>query len=176
MSNAQFDKWYNSAGQPMGAVLQIVQTTWSTNTTTTSEQFNDVAGSSISITPRGDNSLFLIRAICETWKTDTNAWGGGLQIYRSAPTAAELWTPFSTWGVYAHDGGTGGAGGATIQFLDDPKVAAGTTVAYKLRVAKYTGGASPGTYTSGSQHINYPGTWSGYGNSSNIIVMEIQGV
>lgn len=175
MSTFKFDKWYNAAGQPMNAVLQLQHTYWSAATTTTSEIWTDCSGSTVSLIARGNNSKFLIRYLPQCYKESTDQYltGGGFQICRSAPAFIELWNPYSTWGVCQHLGFAAGSGiGGLLQFIDAPNVAAGTTVSYKLRMAKYT---SNNTYTSGTLYHNYAGTWNGYTSMSLGVVMEIQG-
>jgi hypothetical protein len=63
-STMRFDKWENSLGQPYGTVLQVVQTMDQTTTSISSGSnmsFLPYTKLNTTITPRANNSKFLIR-------------------------------------------------------------------------------------------------------------------
>lgn len=162
----KFNNWQNTSGTAYGSVLQTVQLNFGDTTSTTSAgTFVDIAGSQFSLTTRGANSKIYILYSGSSYRTGTTNEGYGIQLYRVAPTTSEVYTPYATWATLGHNTTLQFGGPATIQAVDTPNVAAGTTLTYKFRVTSHNAG--------NTININYSGTWSGYRNSSNVIAFEI---
>lgn len=161
----KFNNWQSTSGTAYGTVLQTVEMNFSDTTTTASTTFVDISGSSFSLTTLGANSKIYIIYNGSAYKAGSDTSGYGIQLYRSAPTTAEVYTPYATWGANGHSVSNNFGGVATLHAIDTPNVAAGTTLSYKFRVASYS--------SSNTVYINYPSTYSGYAHSSNIIAVEV---
>ena len=150
-----------------GVVLQVIQATYSTQTTIASNTYTDI-GLSVSITPKFSTSKVLILAsvLADMSKSTASSQGGGISIVRNSTA---VWTPNPngasspyTWYVQI---GTGASVEFTqmmnLNYLDSPATTSATT--YKIQGAVYS--------TANAGQVAFQA-----GNSpSNIIVMEIAG-
>ena len=117
---------------PTGSVLQVVQGTYSTSTTTTSTSYVDT-GLTASITPSSSNSKILV-IISQNGLdvTATNA-GIGLNLVRGV-------TNLSDFAVYANYSTTGIRMAWSFNYLDSPSTTSSTT--YKTQFKKMGGTGS----------------------------------
>jgi hypothetical protein len=121
-----------------GVVLQVVSTTYSTQTTTTSTSFVD-SGLSLAITPKFATSKILImtNGVCDWNRVLTNIDSGfGVQLVRGS-------TAIYTYEISSYLFITGASSGNDIyssfsmSFLDSPATTSSTT--YKLQFKTNTG-------------------------------------
>jgi hypothetical protein len=134
-----------------GKVLQVLQTTFSSETSSTSAGYADVTSASVSITPSATSSKVLVLVDTVGRVNGGVATGLGLQIVRGASV------------IYTH--GTNIFATTTgneylpcsLKYLDSPSTTSATT--YKLRLAR----------TNGAGTVYCPAI----GQTSTIIVMEI---
>lgn len=144
-----------------GHVVQSVMHEFTdTTTTSTSQSYVDMTGSSVTITTKQANSKIYLHAICPCYATST-CNGFYIGFKRGSTLIA---------GVNGGSGDTwmylNGSSIATIslvaerQYLDSPAVAAGTSLTYKIGLSRWT----TGTIT-----VNY----SGYGIKSTFLVQEV---
>jgi len=87
-STMRFDKWENSLGQPYGTVLQVVQGTNNTQTTTTSATYV-TTGLSASITPSSTASKIMIFAE-STGSSPSSSHVGYWTIFRGTVSGTDL--------------------------------------------------------------------------------------
>ena len=150
-----------------GAVLQVVQATYSTQTTVASSTYTDT-GLSVSITPKFSTSKVLVFAsvVADMQKSTASSQGGGISIVRNSTT---VWAPNPngssqpyTWYTQI---GTGSSIELTtvmnLNYLDSP--ATTSAITYKIQGAVYS------TANSGQIIFQLASA------TSNIIVMEIAG-
>lgn len=164
-SVANFDTWKNSSGTTHSHVVQTVFNKWSDSTSATAQSWTDLAGSQFTITTKVANSRIYLHHNGSSYGTATTS-GFGIQFYRVSPSAAEIWTPFATWGATGHDRATSNFGGGyNIHYMDSPNVAAGTTITYKLRAWVYAAG--------GLVYFSYPGSYQNYRMSASVMAYEI---
>ena len=125
---------------PTGSVLQVVQGSTSTQTSTTSQSYSDTTLTA-SITPTSATSkiLVLVNQSYRTSASQNNTFGG----FRLLRGATAIWTPVTdSNGPYSH--GISAAGATftqiyttwSIQVLDSPATTSSTT--YKTQFAVYT--------------------------------------
>jgi hypothetical protein len=144
-------KWAAASGG--GKVLQVVQATYSTQTTVSSTTFTDT-GLSASITPSATSSkvLVLVSQYC-TWGADDDGAGmslkllrGSTDVYQPSGTGAQIGNLLS---LYSFSSGTPkGASGRTIaslHYLDSPSTTSSTT--YKTQQRSQTTANSAYSYT-----------------------------
>jgi hypothetical protein len=146
-----------------GSVLQVVQATYSTQTTIASTSYTDI-GLSVSITPKFSTSkiLILASALADIQRSIAGNIGGGISIVRNSTA---IWTPNPngssqpyTWYIPL---GAEFTQMMNLNYLDSPATTSATT--YKIQGAVYS--------TNNSGNVSFQA-----GNSvSNIIVMEIAG-
>jgi hypothetical protein len=115
------------AALPTGSVLQVVQSSYNTQATTTSSTFSDT-GLSASITPTSSTSKILVLYSLGYLLQDTNL--GGVQLLRGATV---LQTSVRSTGSTTH------ASYLSNEYLDSPATTSSTT--YKIQFAKNTGNA-----------------------------------
>ena len=117
-------------------VLQVVQTTWTSNQTSSSATWADVTSGSASITPSDANSkvlCFVRVGGCDKYTNDT---GLGLRLLRGATTIATLGSRIAfTNGTVRNLVGT-----SALVYLDSPATTSATT--YKLQMNSYNGVAT----------------------------------
>ena len=137
-----------------GSVLQVVQASYSTFTTSASTTYADT-GLSASITPKFSTSKILVMISHCTYKAnDTSTNGVAMNICRNGTQIVELakrigWTNTAIFTVDE----------ISYQYLDSPSTTSSTT--YKTQFANYTN-----TNNNGVQFDNMPAT---------ITLMEIAG-
>lgn len=143
------------ANMPAGSVLQVVNATYSTSTSTTSSAFTDL-GLSASITPSSaSNKIFIVASINGVYKTGHNG-SIGLVLVRGVTEIVR----FSDNGLSYTGDTTASQTAGSINYLDSPSTTSSTT--YKIQ---FKNGASSG----GSVVVN-----DGGGNVvSAITLMEI---
>jgi hypothetical protein len=141
-STMRFDKWENSLGQPYGSVIQVVQGTWGTGTTTTSGSYTDT-GLSAAITPKFSNSKVLVlvnQAGCYKTGNDTTLQ---LRLLRDSTTL--YW--FESSGGWTGTTATNQFGTTSTSHLDSP--ATTSQVTYKTQMAAFSAnGGTVGVQTS----------------------------
>ena len=149
----------------VGQILQVDARYFSNSTGSGANQtYVQCAGSTITLTAKGDNSRFLVSVILNVY-TSSNNNGINAGIYRNstlvggtAGAAGDSWQGAnnnSDSGSVANKSNT-----LSRTIWDMPGITAGTTV-------QYTAGL--GRWTAGSATVNYPG----YYTRSSISVMEI---
>jgi hypothetical protein len=118
-----------------GAVLQVVQATYSTSTSTTSASFVDL-GLSASITPTSSSSKILaIACLSAVYKNGTNS-SVGVNIVRGSTEIVKF-----SENTLAYTNTTGASGvAATMNYLDSPSTTSSTT--YKIQ---FKNGSGTGT-------------------------------
>jgi hypothetical protein len=112
---------------PTGSVLQVVQSSYNTQATTTSSTFSDT-GLSASITPTSSTSKILVLYSLGYLLQDTNL--GGVQLLRGSTV---LQTSVRATGSATH------ASYLSNEYLDSPATTSSTT--YKIQFAKNAGNA-----------------------------------
>jgi len=149
-----------SAGLPSGSVLQVVTTTSTgvTNTSTTNNNYIDIVGMSLTITPKLANSNFLITYTNHIYvQSVTNqVWSGaGVRLLRDSTV---IQTPDAT--SYGTSHNLGGSERmmvyATDSFVDTPNTT--NTITYHLEAATLQNSVlqvfnEPGYGTGGKFHI-----------------------
>ena len=129
-----------SAAQPTGSVLQVVQTTYSTQTSTTSTSYVD-GGLSATITPKFSTSKILVSVSTYTSIGGDGDNGMGLQLVRGSTS---IWSTVASNAIYLYYNG-GGVLYANNQsgcnYLDSPATTSATT--YKMQIrSDGTGGSN----------------------------------
>ena len=140
------------AALPTGSVLQVINATLSTMTTTTSSSFVD-SGLSASITPTASTSKILVLVSQVVYTNSGSPTAGATQLVRgSTSILVEGWSFYSGDQFYR----------SNFNYLDSPATTSSTT--YKTQFRKYT---------SGSPSVGYAyGDGTGQTNCS-ITLMEI---
>jgi hypothetical protein len=119
-----------------GQVLQVVNVTLSTQTSTTSGSFVD-SGLSASITPTSSTSKILV-IISQTVYCTSGSTAGATQLVRNSTSIfVEGWSFYSADQFYR----------SNYNYLDSPATTSSTT--YKTQFRKYTAGGSNVTYSYG---------------------------
>ena len=170
---------------PAGHVLQVEQAVktdqWSTtNTTGVFPQWVDITGLSVQLTPKGDNSRFLIQSVVYAssnyWKSylnlqrviqsgTTDLYLGDVNGNRPRTTNVVLENSFQN---------THGAQGLMTQLLiDSPNIPKDQQVTYKLQGAARKQGTSSVMYVNRSVPHRDVGNEYDSVTASSIIVMEI---
>lgn len=121
-----------------GQVLQVVNATYSTTTSTSSTSFSDI-GLTATITPKFATSKILILVSVPFFITkSSNDMGGKLQLVRNSTA---IYTDNSEIGTYIYTA-SGGAGQLgvkwNVNYLDSPATTSATT--YKVQQASYSTG------------------------------------
>ena len=135
-----------------GAVLQVVNATYSTETTTTSSTFVDV-GLSASITPTASTSKILVMLSSNGLSNNAGNTGLSIQVLRGASVI------FTTDIGAAYQTADNDSAGSSGNYLDSPATTSSTT--YKVQFKRYTG--------AGTSKINH------YGTTSFLTLLEIAG-
>ena len=143
---------------PTGSVLQVVNATYATQTSSTSTTYVDT-GLSATITPSSTSSKILVIVQQTGCGKDTNDTTLQLQLLRGATALFK----FEAVGAWIGAGGRNFIGTCGTSYLDSPATASAVT--YKTQQASYNGGAN--TYT----QFNV-GTGS---STSTITLLEIAG-
>lgn len=141
--------------QPAGAVLQVVNATYSTQASTTSSTYADT-GLTASITPSSSTSKILITVDCaDCANAYTNGSLLGLQLIRGGTSLIVFagYAGFMTAGSYTMDFGS-----CSTTYLDSPATTSSTT--YKVQIRS--------TNNTGTMYMNYTGN-----SVSTITLMEI---
>jgi hypothetical protein len=138
-----------------GQILQVVNANYSTTISTTSTSFIDT-GITITITPKFATSKILVLANPNGVYSNTNAVGVNTRLVRNSTQIAII----DSIAGYA-SGGSSGAGGVSISYLDSPATTSATT--YKIQYASSNGGLVYINCVAGSQSTSY------------ITVMEVAG-
>jgi hypothetical protein len=117
---------FAKASMPTGSVLQVIQSTYNTQSSTTSNTFADT-GISTSITPSSSTSKILVFYSVGYLCQDTNL--GGLQLVRGATVLqSSVRAASRDHASYFHN-----------EYLDSPATTSATT--YKVQFNKNTGNA-----------------------------------
>lgn len=147
-----------SAGATTGSVLQVVNATYGTRTTSASSTFADT-GLTASITPKFSTSKILVLADVDGCGKDTNDTYLQLRLLRGSTTIID----FERLAGYINATGRNFVGACSTSYLDSPATTSSTT--YKVQFAS---GANNATV-----YINVDG--SGSSPNSTITLMEIAG-
>jgi hypothetical protein len=142
-------KWSAPAGG--GKVLQVVNATYSTETSITSTSFTD-SGLTATITPTASNSkIFVLINQPVLFTRNTDQTGAGLQVVRNSTnifnTDAEAFYNYVGTGANAAQAGTL----AAVMYLDSPSTTSATTYKIQWKVAS---SANSGTVV--LQRGNFP--------------------
>jgi hypothetical protein len=153
-----------AARLPSGSLLQVVSTTKTDTTSTSSSSYADMTGMSVSITPSSaSNKVLIMFTACIS---NSNAGNNDeIQLVRGSTAIAINTSQADKSTVYnrIQTGGTTFITTSTMNFLDSPNTTSATT--YKLQW-KTTGG---------TLYLNRRGADDGNGTVSTITVMEIAG-
>jgi len=157
ITTASTGKIIPAAALPAGTVLQVVQATTSTNTSSTSASFTDATNLAATITPSSSTNKILVLCDISVYIQADNVTQGGVQIVRGS-TAVYTDTLAYRWSVNANV-----ALGSHIAFnyLDSPATTSATT--YKIQIQR--------TATAGTSYafqVNAGGA-----NISSITLLEI---
>jgi hypothetical protein len=139
-----------ASGMPTGSVIQVVQGTYSTATTTSSTSFV-TTGLSASITPKFSTSKILV-TYSSTFYNGAGNRGLRIQITRAGTS---IYAP-NTYNMYA--GSTNLVSQQSLNYLDSP--ATTSAITYQINFACPEGGSITAQYDS---------------NTATIILMEVQG-
>ena len=121
----------NNTVLPAGSVLQVVNATSSSGTSTTSASYTD-AGLSASITPKSSSSKVLVIVSMGRIYSDATATYPTFNLVRGATQILEFDN------ITGYNGAAAGAGGATsTNYLDSPATTSSTT--YKVQFKRSTG-------------------------------------
>jgi hypothetical protein len=121
----------SNATFPAGSILQVVQTSVTTNTNTTSSTYADATGMSLSITPKSATSQILIFFDVNVRNQASDSQTGGLQIVRGASTVVCTNDYVMNIGVNAN---VGVGLNTPINGIDSP--ATTSPVTYKLQLRR----------------------------------------
>jgi len=138
-----------------GAVLQVVQATYSAATVSTTSTSFVTTNLTVSITPKSSSSKMLVIATGAFRKGSTNGFGPSLAIYRDSTNV------FTSINNDFYNTGGEVSGMATLTYLDSPATTASTAYSLRFKATQ----ASNGVYF-------LPDAPSETGS---IIVMEISG-
>lgn len=146
----------SGAWAPVGTVIQVVNATYSTQTSTSSSTYSDT-GLTASITPSSSSSKILIFVDLNVYKDTTNT-SMGLKLVRNS---TDLYT-IDTFAGYTNAADAVGVGSVSSNYLDSPATTSSTT--YKVQFKSMNG--TNGVYINNN----------GYGAiTSTITLMEIAG-
>jgi hypothetical protein len=130
------------ANLPAGSVLQVVNATYSTQTSTTSSSYTDT-GLTASITPSSASNKILVFAnitgmltVAAAQRIKLNIVRGSTQLIEFEKNAGYLSSSLTEFGF----------GGSSASYLDSPATTSSTT--YKVQFAQQTG--SSGVFICGS--------------------------
>jgi hypothetical protein len=144
---------------PTGSVLQVVSSTTSTRTTSTSASYVD-ANLSASITPSSASNNILV-IVTYTLAADTSSYAGWSQLVRGATQIAQRTYYTAAANAYA-------SMSASLSILDSPATTSSTT--YKMQIR--TDGAGTVSFNGPTTMSYSTGTPTNY---SAITLMEIKG-
>ena len=133
---------------PTGSVLQVVNATYLTSTSTSSTTYTDT-GLTATITPLFSTSKILILVNQNFRLTSTTDAGGSINIVRNSTV---IFTPADLLQNYTYAGGVASIelrGNLCINYLDSPATTSATT--YKTQQAGYT---SKTVYTQSQNNIS----------------------
>ena len=166
-STMRFDKWENSLGTSYNLPVQVVSKTYGEATSTTlNRTYVLVNNGSLSITPRLNNSSFLVTISMAGYVNVGTGVNIGLSRTISGNTVRLLGVDGGngdTWMGANHTSGHASSWNLTKQLLDSPNVVAGTTVTYNSLLGQWDGASTAG--------VNWDGSL--YGGKSTITIMEI---
>jgi hypothetical protein len=151
-----------TAAQPVGAVLQVVQATTTTQVTVNTNTYTDI-GLSATITPISTSNKILVitNVICYAPGSGN---GFGIQAVRGSTV---IWNPCSTdaTGPYYNYAGSGGGiwGNSALMYLDSPSSTSSLT--YKIQGRPYNSAVNSARFQNAD--VNNGG--------SSMIIMEIAG-
>lgn len=150
-----------------GHVIQMVNTSWNTQTAITSQSYTTITGASLAITPKFSTSKILVLVNLSTSLYDGNT-GYCNASYQTLRGSTNISGTVPTDGTGTYEIGSYGGGGAveanhkyTNNIIDSPSTTSATTYSVKGKIY----GTAGGTLT-----VNQGGT--AYGTSS-LILMEI---
>lgn len=170
MTGLVVDSWQDTSGTPYKECLQVVTAQWDQDPNQY-WWFNGAGatgyydtGLRVPITAKKANSKFFVIADCQGYY-DTASTGSGfnITIYRdSTPVAGGSG---DTWGGFANAMTQTACSWSKVRTAyDNPSVAAGVTLTYKVYF---------GRYSSTAARIGFG--WPGYISFNKIIVMELEG-
>jgi hypothetical protein len=125
----------NTALAGSGGVLQVVNATYSTQSSTTSTSYIDT-GLTASITPSSSSSKILV--IVHQTGIGKNAGGGGYRIALNLLRASTQLTQFEIGSAYNASSSVAIVGGTGVCYLDSPSTTSSTT--YKTQYKGFDGG------------------------------------
>ena len=151
-----------TAAQPVGAVLQVVQATTTTQVTVNTNTYTDI-GLSATITPISTSNKILVITNVQCYAAG-NGNGYGLQVLRGASI---IWNPSphdGTGPFYNFSGSGGGTwGNSAMMYLDSPSSTSSLT--YKIQGRPYNSAVS-------AAQFQYNGSTNA---GSSMILLEIAG-
>ena len=162
----------SDANMPAGSVLQVVSTTKTDTSSTTSTTYSDIPGLSVSITPtNSSNKILVLYSVAASNDTFTAA----LQLMRNstpinigtAATGNRLNATLGSFYTYTDYNSISVQGG---NFLDSPATTSATTYKFQYRVGQSGGGIVYINRTFNNADIAYTLLL-----TSTITVMEIAG-
>jgi hypothetical protein len=121
---------FAKASMPTGSVLQIVQVTFGTETSTTSTSFVDLTDATLSITPTSATSKILVIFTVQCF-IQTSFNSAPVRLIRGATT-------LETYEYWIYTDATGIMGTGCYTYLDSPATTSSTT--YKLQGRSRAGG------------------------------------
>lgn len=146
-----------AAALPAGSVLQVVNATYATQTSSSSSTFADL-GLSATITPRSTSSKILIFVDVVGCRKSTGDTRLGLKLFRGASSILDM----EEYAAWTQSTASSAVGSCSTNYLDSPSTTSATT--YKIQFASMSNVAQVIVNTT---NIMTP--------TSTITLMEIQG-
>jgi len=156
------------AGLVTGQILQVLSTTKTDTSSSTSGTYADVSGLSLAITPVSSSSKILVLASVILGNTENN---GGLtyaQVLRASTpigNLASVAASMSYGAVATPNAAMWDIAPNSFNFLDSPATTSATT--YKVQFLRSSG--------SGTAYVNRSGFSAASGGSSHLTLMEVVG-
>lgn len=115
---------------PTGSVLQVVQNTYSTETTTTPTSFTNT-GLSATITPTSTSSKILVMGVTSLWCSTANYLRGGFN--RSISGGSDTFLGDATDGLAMTINAASEGNSITLNYLDSPSTTSAITYHYQYK-------------------------------------------
>jgi len=152
-----------TVAMPAGALLQVVNTSFSTQTKVTATSYTAISGASLAITPKFASSkiLVIVNFSMRIYDSNTNYANGSFQILRDS---TEIQGSVPTDGSGTFEVGAYDSGGSSTEvnmryvntILDSPNTT--SSITYSVKMAAYGSaggeiGVNLGTSANGTSHI-----------------------
>ena len=135
-----------TSGLPAGSVIQVVNTSFTTQTKVTATSYTAISGASLAITPNFSSSkiLVIINFSTRVYDGNTNYANGSFQILRGSTSIQTV----PTDGTGGFEIGNYDSGGGSVELnhryantiLDSPSTTSATTYSVKMAVYGSAGG------------------------------------